>query len=297
MAHRQLDMRLLWLLCVCALAATSSAQVPDSLEARSYVPLSVGNAWEYKGDLFRPRHPSRPLDESRIEYLHMEVTAYSVGQNPDHLELALNWFSEDSQRIEQDTFTVWYDAESASIQATYEINPDGSLPRFPFFLNGYAGFGGYGLPVEINLDELLGSGGTVPGTEFGEMIWNYTAAQDLGYIKASGGCHPCSSFNDYDEWSLTFAQIGTITYGARMVSTASSPSPPARLAVYPNPANDWITVEGRGRQFEVLDALGRRVERVMAPRSGVARLDIRRYPPGVYLLRWGAEAALVTIWR
>ena len=289
---------------MCTFATVSLAQTPDTLDPRGYFPLAEGNAWEYKLDLYRPAHIYRLQDESRIEFVQMTVVADSVGPTADRVELATRWFSERSALLAEDTLTVWFkeDANDGTSHIAIDWTQTSSTPypRLPFFIGQGdfgADFGGSSDSVEVDLSAIFGSGGIVTGKEFYTFVWGFTSVHQLGFTSAVGGCHPCGSFNDLDVWSLTFAQIGSTTYGARVVSSASPPTPSARLSAYPNPARDGITVEGSGHQIEVIDALGRRVELMTAPRTDVVRLDVRSIPAGTYLLRRGGETARVTIQR
>ncbi len=67
------------------------------------------------------------------------------------------------------------------------------------------------------------------------------------------------------------------------------------LVVYPNPADDRITVQGvePGEEVVLYDVLGRAVLRTRTP----ANIDVSALPPGVYVLRAGGESRLVTVRR
>src|SRR5690606_33250568 len=77
-------------------------------------------------------------------------------------------------------------------------------------------------------------------------------------------------------------------------------APPAEegssLRVWPNPARGVLHVEGEaGAEAVFYDVLGREVLRVRL--GGVTEVDVSGLLPGVYVVRAGAEAAVVTVVR
>jgi hypothetical protein len=61
---------------------------------------------------------------------------------------------------------------------------------------------------------------------------------------------------------------------------------PTGLSVYPQPAADWVRVEGLGRQIEVVNALGIVLVQDQRPDASLPwQLNISHLPAGVYLLR------------
>ncbi len=81
------------------------------------------------------------------------------------------------------------------------------------------------------------------------------------------------------------------------VVVANEPPLPApttkTIAVYPNPAEDRITVEGieQGEEVVLYDVLGRAMLRSRTPTD----IDVSALPPGVYVVRVGGESRLVTV--
>ena len=61
---------------------------------------------------------------------------------------------------------------------------------------------------------------------------------------------------------------------------------PAGLSLYPQPAADWVRVEGNGLYLEVVSALGTVLVQDQRPDSSLPwQLNISHLPAGVYLLR------------
>ena len=56
------------------------------------------------------------------------------------------------------------------------------------------------------------------------------------------------------------------------------------VTVYPNPARDFMTIEGAGKAM-LYDVMGRHLQDVEV--DGAARLDLSALAPGVYFLRLG----------
>jgi hypothetical protein len=77
---------------------------------------------------------------------------------------------------------------------------------------------------------------------------------------------------------------GTSTYGP-VVAVATQPLG-AGLAAYPIPATASLTVTGAaGAPLEIVDQLGRPVQRVPATAAARQQLDVRRLPAGTYFVR------------
>ena len=94
------------------------------------------------------------------------------------------------------------------------------------------------------------------------------------------------------------------------VPTASEPVEPARpeaLRVWPNPASTVLHVQGgsadANAEVVVLDVLGRVVRRVRLGRTAgtatmdTATVDVSGLAPGIYVVRAGTEAGVVTVRR
>jgi hypothetical protein len=75
---------------------------------------------------------------------------------------------------------------------------------------------------------------------------------------------------------------GTSVYGP-VVAVAGQPS--GSLAAYPIPAASTLTVAGSvGAQLEILDQMGRAVQRVPASAATLQQLDVRCLPAGTYFV-------------
>ena len=298
------------------------AQETDTLDARGYFPLAVGNEWEYRHDLDRPRDGGR-----RTEYLRFRV----VGASPDAGEFALveERFTAAGGPLVHDTATVryttveWYGTAYLCV-ADQEATDGGEVYErpVPFFACDLD------LPITDPFDEL---GGTPPG-----QVWMYASRIDSAAVEhvvppflpeaepsrtkefyhtggasfaavhgvgfVSGGADPdgCTFLCGSDQWTLTYAQVDGQEYGARAVGAEEPPRPqPSPLALYPNPTRGVVIVRaesGAGRSVEGLyDVAGRLVRSSVLPPSGVGPLDLSGLPAGVYVVRAGGAVGRVVV--
>lgn len=81
------------------------------------------------------------------------------------------------------------------------------------------------------------------------------------------------------------AEVDLGAYEGAVVVATEPDVPPAdvRLAVYPNPANDYLTIEADAEDIEIVDVLGRVVLRT----EQAGRIDVSGLPVGVYVVRAG----------
>ncbi len=286
-------------------ALPALAQTPDPLDPRGYVPLAVGNEWEYRVDLTRPATIFRPRDESRTEYLRYRVTAASG----DAFTLVTTRFSAAFAQLSQDTVPVRFDAATTSVRAVLAGGALG-VPT-PFFACDlglafdspnpgatlcYRGAG----RGETQIPQLTGTAAPVATKQFFSFIYGFAAVHGIGFIGGGGGCEPCSDFSDRDDYALAFAVVGGRTYGTRVVAGESGPASAgtARLDVFPNPTTGSVTLRGAGASsVEVYDALGRRVRAVTlgAVSDAEVVLDLSSLPAGVYVVRDRARTARVVV--
>lgn len=287
-----------FLLTLLVTAASAQAQVvADTLDPRGYFPLAVGNEWEYRVGIEDPADPYDPEDRSRTEYLRYRV----VGAEADWFSLTEETYSEAGALLESDTASVRYDPASASVATA-----DGA-PR-PFFACGLdlpLGWDGSGdrrrcyleavrpeSPEEIG--DVVGHVDLQRAKRFSGYSESFVAVHGVGFT--GGGFFPdgCNLFCTTVSWSLAYAHVDGTAYGARAIATEAAPARPA-LRVYPNPTPAELTVEGSGPRVEVVDALGRLVMARSGLPEAAVRLDVSALPAGVYVVRRGDEAAVVTV--
>lgn len=313
-------MRYLLFAFVVLIAVPAVAQEPDTLDPRGYFPLAVGNEWEYEARLHRPPNPDRPTDESRTEYLRFRIVGDGAGPDADRFALVEERFTEGGALLARDTAAVRYDEESASVLALETRPNDTTFERpAPYFACDLGLLDGNGVQGQWNwsyayyLDEAEIAYWVPPFVReavsplVAKMFGNlggglFAAVHGVGFV--AGGFYPdgCQLFCDSDEVTLTFAVVGDQTYGAPVVAVEEPP--PGRglrpLVVYPNPTSGGVTVEAAPYHdgtatVVVFDATGRRVRSMALPPSGTLSLDLAGLPPGVYLLRVGAQTGRIVV--
>jgi len=97
----------------------------------------------------------------------------------------------------------------------------------------------------------------------------------------------------HDTIEAVLERRGIFPAAAVGVEEAGIPGHTESMAVYPNPASDFLNIETTG-SVELVDALGR--VRVVAP-AGQGRLDVSGLAPGLYVVRSGTTTQPVFIIR
>ena len=301
-------MRYVMLVTALLVGGPVAAQEPDTLDPAGYFPLSVGNEWEYAHYLGRPAGPNRPTDESRTEYLRYRIVDDEFGPDADRFALVEERFTDAGALLERDTVAVEFDPETASVLGvgTYEEGGTWEAP-YPGFAQEldvpidssswefYMWHSASRLPSADALPDFLAGADLSKTKQFvniGGLSW--ASVHGFGFVRGDFYGDGCSSFCPYDTWSVTFAVIDGVTYGARAVGVESAlASDPTRLRVYPNPAHALVRVEARSprnEEVEVYDVIGRRVRSLALSADGTATLDLGEMAPGLYVVRVGGDA-------
>ena len=128
-------------------------------------------------------------------------------------------------------------------------------------------------------------------------MWGFATVHGVGVTSGGGGCEPCGTFDDRDEWKLKYALIGHEVYGSQIVSTErNTVVETPRLVAYPNPTSSPLTLEAPpGEQLEIYDILGRRVRIERINQSGRVIIDLSNLAPGVYILKVGLQSQKVIL--
>lgn len=292
-------MRLLALVLFTLGSGAALAQEPDTLDARGYVPLAEGNAWEYRVATCFSRLPGLPKT-CRTVYTRYRVASEPSGSEP-YAEVVVTTLDSVGVVLRRENLGVRYAPESASVVQVVPTGRAREEPLLPFTAGLGAPFGpGDGEPwVFVSREgadrlDLFGTASVVRKSFTGYSTFG-VAVHGVGFVSGSQTSGDCTSNCSSTDWHLTFAEVGGRTYGARAVAGEPPPPAAARLRASPNPARGWTTVEGEGVQVDVYDVLGRRVRSVSAAPSGPVRVETGDLPVGTYVVRRGRGAVVVTV--
>lgn len=142
--------------------------------------------------------------------------------------------------------------------------------------------------------ETSGPGGT--SQLFGPIDWNYEEEPHRGvlYTEGIGLIAFTGNYFEMEEhyWLRGLMLDGDTVYGSftddSILLGLNDPLPRSNFQIAPNPANDFITIEGLANDagtLLVMDAAGRtQLTRATMGRKHIT-LDVSTLPPGIYLLR------------
>lgn len=276
----------------------SAAQVPDTLDPAAYLPLDVGNVWEYKRVAYRPRSPLRDQDSSFVNYERYAIIGTeTIGDTVFH-RLDLQIRDEDGTFLRRDTSLIRYDASTGDMHAR------GNAGIFADIACLDADVGeNYDddCPYSVTLGEghfypLLNDGPTRWFKQYFSFGFEYVLAHGIGPLMFGPVCEGCGVMSDDDGWDLIYARIDGMEYGQAVVSieTLSWPEP-ASVIVYPNPARDRLHVLAPPGTMQVFDLLGREVARVDVPPDGSALIDVSTWPRGRYVIASESAQRVVVV--
>ncbi len=290
--------------------AVTAQPLPDTLDWHRYVPLAVGNVWEYQvveGEpLLRREITGDTTAADGRTYFILDESSYEYNNFGTGSTLELFWRLTWYVRYDTaGTFVAVLDP-AADTLALPQDNPLDGGPEIGYFdlraafadtvfygpgaEQYYAVMGGYGETVQIGGAQVE----AVAVKRFSTLFWYARYAADIGYL---GGGNLWGPF-------LTYARVDGTTYGLSRLPTAveDEGTVPARLAVealYPNPVRDRATLVYHlpapgGLSVAVYDGLGRRVHFERLPVRAAGRytvaLDARAWPPGLYGVRLSTDA-------
>lgn len=185
----------------CATTASgSAAQQADTLDARGYFPLQVGNVWEYTHHLTRPRTIYRPTDESERRQERYFVADSLRRDDTLFYQIVYREHDQQGTLLRLDTLAVWYDEPTSTLRGGESL----AMLRLLCGLNAPFGDNRYTdscWPFVENSELLMPPlFGTTPVTakKFGSHVWAFEAVHGVGVVTGRGGCEPCGSFSDYD---------------------------------------------------------------------------------------------------
>jgi hypothetical protein len=304
------------------LALPALGQIPDTTSAWRYLPLEVGNVWEYESWYQYGGDPEL-TGYTRFAVVGDTTMPTQMGDDPP---AERHYFKVLRERLHPDggtwdTGVIWlrFDTTRATVRGSYGVTDDPGTalgpagrcplnaafsgvintsyvtcetpPEFEEPMQARVG-GGYDQPVPIE----EGLEATVKSLSTGYLTSSVTRyAADMGMI--STWASESSSW-----WStLVYARVGGVEYGIRIpVAAEGAPTDLAvALTVFPNPSREvstiGFTLDAPQRvTITVFDVLGRRV---LADDLGVQpagetghRLDLTALPAGVYIVRLAGNA-------
>ncbi len=279
---------------------SQSETIPDTLDPRGYMPLKVGNTWEYWYGISRPVTIYRPVDESKI-LLERYVVLGEVSRNDSlFFNLLYDVRNSDGTPYLRDTVLVRYDTLTASIQGT-------ELPQIfewlrcldaPFWsTNDSNGFCWDFISADAEpYPELTNNTEPIPIKHFESYVWGFRTSHGIGILSGGGGCEPCDAFSDTDYWLLKYAWVNGKSYGAEIVSVGSYRLPKPSFTVYPNPASTEVFVNSsQSGVIEFFDVLGRRGVKIEMRLPGIEKINLQNYQPGMYIIRMDREVRTLIV--
>jgi hypothetical protein len=280
------------------------AQTVDTTSAWRYLPLQVGNVWEYERweDVCAPKPEFPPFCEREPDgFLRRRVTGEATIDGATFSVIEEAFFSETGAATGTGEVLVRIDTTEAR---AYEHRPNGEEGYYwpegfpcrldmPFEGNGAECEGGY---ADVEAYEIAIAGEEFEAKAFVTAFGSYFFVADLGLVDVVLGKFITSGYN------LTYARIGGVEYGTEQfpVAAESEPSQSAlALSVFPNPSRGVSTVRfsldaPQRVTLAVFDVLGRRVfaADLGAQPGGEAthRLDAAALPAGLYVVRLTGDA-------
>lgn len=300
--HQTFSMRIVLLLTLFLPASSSLAQdtIPDTTEAWRYVPLEIGNRWEYEEDSDAP--PCSPsCSYVTVEtitrdtliagqtYLRRDATTYRTFPPPtappvhSYTYVRFDTLTATVEEWEGPTFnggcrldepfpsnpSDWREIECSAAEPTARMT------------------GGYDRNASVG-DSSYATASKTFYYFSGEVV-NASYAADIGLLHSDA----CENYCLY-RW-LSYALVGGVAYGSSTVVSTEAPPTPAdgfSLQTYPNPATTHTTLHldltaPATVTVEVLDALGRRLHTEAHVVSGATQfpLDVSGWARGLYLVR------------
>jgi hypothetical protein len=289
-----------WLVLLFLLPVVSEAQTSDTTSAWRYLPLEVGNVWEYGGGILGvPRYERHEVvgdtlinGRTYFRYEHVEVN--QSGSPIGERDVAYVRFDTTAAAL-----TYWRGSDLPPSRIAFEcaLNADfGSFQEclLPSETEGTCttlSLGGYGVEVNVGEDVV-----TTTLKSFDTQACEITSRFAAGIGWAGFDARGFSSL------ALQYARVGTLEYGTPFsVGIENTPPTVSHFLVYPSPTRSEITVEVRrsnpvrGR-VEVLDVAGRRIavlyEGLIGPHSLDLRSSVADLATGTYFVRvWVGDAS------
>jgi hypothetical protein len=301
-------MRAIPIVLLLSLSAPALAQTPDTTSAWRYLPLEVGNVWEYEVYEETCDVDGSCSDALLTGYVQRAVVGEILVEGRLYVEVLERRFSSEKEVTSSNQRLVRFDTLAArpvwrndavdeawpgffSCRLDTPFGADAVCSEIPLSTTG-----GYEEPIVIDDDVFVG---TVKS--YVSSVGRYDFVADVGIVETIfGGGAP--AFTVWHEAS--YVRVGDAEYGTRRfaVPVASESAPVASelaLAVFPNPSRGAVTARlslDRPQRvaLAVYDVLGRRVLArdlgVQAAGATNHRLDLGGLPVGVYVVRLDGDA-------
>lgn len=289
------------LLLLALVSGTASAQGPVYNAARFAPPLQVGNRWEYvEADHYAtPPRPYRLHVYAVTGDIQIGGETYFVLTGRDFTpagtpEGPLRHCATSRAAGDAPAGTTGlpdYDCSYFGVMrvpAPHTSGPTTVTANVTLDISGQS----------VTVDSTLGFSTSSQGSGGAYGYTSTIRATGIGYVsyRSSGERHaqfcndPGEPSCSYDtRWSLAYARLGNVVYGAAVVAgeSAATPSPSFTLSASPNPFTSEVSVTATGASgpvaVDVYDALGRRVAGSVV--EGGAPFGFRPSAAGVYVVR------------
>ena len=294
--------------------ANTSESCPDTTDWRRYMPLAVGNAWQFR----------EAIDYDEIVHWGWRITGEAEAGGRTYFELERCDEPEDSTVTCGEPRLIRYDDEYARVVQYGEDGdtwwtgvpcrldlPFGGIPQtesgfyecegLPFEMLYLSASGSYDATLQLPPDVVSGDTKKHIGTP---VMTGTTLYAGIGPFEFEDEYHPEATRLVYAR--IDGEQVGTpaFAFPTSGEPSAAQPVATAFTEAFPNPAREAMRAQytlgaPQAVTLELIDVLGRRVRSVeMGPQAAGARdvrLDLDGLRAGLYVLRLrgdaGAEAA------
>ena len=291
----------------CDPADAGDIACPDTTDWRRYLPLEVGNQWQYHVDRFI---------ETDFDFGY-EVTGEEVIDGEPHYLVRYCRLSDFGTEFScSDPVPVRYDEENRGVVRRNQAE-DGSISYTKYIVPFCPLDSAFGSDQEADCFELggiylsvsgeYGSGVVVGGDVLGDTRKTYNdGLQGYGSVVAGVGYTGYTNVDTDEAETLIYTQLDGVEYGARafVFPTADEPgaAQPVTTAfteVFPNPARTSVQAQyalgaPQAVTLELIDLLGRRVRAAELGRQGAGahdvEIDTAGLRPGLYVLRLRGDA-------
>ncbi len=266
-------------------------QQPDTLDWKRYLPLELGNQWQYLAmapdSLIQRYYVSGDTSILGAHYYFFDVESYRLSQ-PDQglfLRYYVRYAPDGAHLVQAYSWDSLSVVESRLGLAPCPLDgPFNSIPT-PQFCRGVGS--GERFVVSGRPDSSHSIGGQTllfKGIKvLSDAGFAWTLGSDVGILSFSADL---GAF-----YELEFASVAGVEYGVAVVSTSLEPESYAgsNTTLHPNPAHSWLTLRGLPIDLgntivEIIDITGRLRKEV--PLSSQRSIFVGDLESGVYFVRF-----------